>query len=187
MRGVIFIAFNEYVEHHFGYKALDALLVSGDYPNQGGFSMAESYCPSHLTKLVWALASQQRLDEAQVWFAFGDHAFGYLHQRFSEIYSNPSHPIFSNNTFEFVESLNILHFDELKKIYPKANFPRFEIQKRQNTLHLVYRSPLRLHDFVAGLLQGCCRHFSETIDIACQRHHQGSAQEYSEFLLTQLD
>jgi hypothetical protein len=128
--------------------------------------VAEAYCPSLLEDLVNALAQTCGKEINQVWYDFGYFAFTSLHKRFTSIYSNPNNPIFSKTVFDFIEKLNVIHLDELRKLYPNARFPRFEIYRNgDQSMTLVYKSTLDLSDLAEGLLQGCVDYFAENITI----------------------
>ena len=188
MRGVIFTGFTDFVEYKFGYTLLDELLLKRAYPNEGGFSPAEAYCPSMLVNLVKDLSQITNLETSTIWYESGKYMFEGLHQHFSGIYNNPANPIFSTNVFDFVEKLNVIHFDELKKLYPNADFPRFDI-KRYGDIKIVlqYNSRLRLSCFVHGLLEGCIQHFDEKIVIDKSIQNPGSEQEFSIFELVKVE
>lgn len=183
MRGIIFTTFSDFVEATYGYDVLDHILLQRDYPNGGGFSIGEAYCPSQLVNLVEDLATQVNLSSNHCWHDFGSYSFSSLHQNFSRLYTDESNPIFSKTTFDFVERLNVLHFDELRKIYPEANFPKFGITRTPNQVTLKYDSEMKLHYFVKGLLQGCIDHFGESILLSMKVGADSAGKEYSEFTL----
>lgn len=183
MRGIIFTTFSDFVETTYGYEVLDHILLQRDYPNGGGFSIGESYCPSKLVSLVEDLATQVNLSSDNCWHDFGSYSFSSLHQNFSRLYTDESNPIFSKTTFDFVERLNVLHFDELRKLYPQAHFPKFKITRDLTQVTLKYDSKMKLHYFVKGLLQGCIDHFEENIQLSMKVETDNTGKEYSEFTL----
>lgn len=161
----MFITFGDFVEREYGYATLDSILLKHTYPNQGGFSIAQDYCPSLLKQVVEDLSEARNTSIEDTWYDFGLFAFSNLYQRFARIYQNTHNPIFSTTLFDFLEQLNVIHLDELRKLYPHADFPRFEIYRTPNDerLTLIYSSKLQLNDFARGLLQGCINHFGESV------------------------
>lgn len=184
MRGVIFTTFNEYVESTFGYASLDTLLCSHEYPNQGGFSSADAYSATLLVQLVEDLSLLKEKDIPEIWVDFGTFAFGSLIQKFRDVYEEKKdNAIFSKDVFDFVEHLNEIHFNELQKLYPKANFPRFEITRNGDVMTLIYSSDLALHYLVKGLLTGCIHFFDEQIDLIMEFCPFEDKQHCSKFTL----
>jgi hypothetical protein len=54
----------------------------------------------------------------------------------------------------------------VKKLYPDAEFPRFEcVQRAAGTLEMTYRSTRPLADVAQGLIRGCIEHFGDRIDV----------------------
>ncbi|WP_168188908.1 heme NO-binding domain-containing protein [Thiomicrorhabdus sediminis] len=166
MRGVIFTTFNEFVENEFGYETLDYILLQGEFPNDGGFCAGETYNPAVLVEMLQHLSAKTDIEMNSLWYKYGFYAFTSLVTQFREIYDDKESPIFNDNVFDFVEQLNIMHFTELKKIYPNAQFPRFGIEREDDQITLIYSSEMKLHHFVKGLLSGCIHFFDEPLELS---------------------
>lgn len=55
---------------------------------------------------------------------------------------------------------------EVKKLYPDAEFPRFEVHSRApGRLEMIYRSRRPLADLADGLIRGCVAWFGDPIDV----------------------
>ena len=81
-----------------------------------------------------------------------------------------------------MEKQRIIHFDELKKLYPDAHFPKFSIERLARE-HIVieYASSRNLPYFVYGLIQGCLHYFHDTSSlrmITTKRHKSIEGAEY---------
>ena len=60
---------------------------------------------------------------------------------------------------------NVIHV-EVKKLYPDAELPSFECTREgPDRVVMVYRSPRRLSDLAAGLIEGCAEHYGEALDV----------------------
>ena len=156
MRGIIFQAFSDFIENTFDYETLDSLYMDSSYPNKGGFSVAGSYEPAYLVSMAEYCVGFFDNSLEKVYYSFGKFAFPYLINKYKKNYDGMYTPIVASNAFSFLRSLNILHHDELKKIYPDAKFPKFDIDVVSNK-HLIidYSSPLDLPYLVHGLIDGC--------------------------------
>jgi hypothetical protein len=57
----------------------------------------------------------------------------------------------------------------VKKLYPNAEFPRFEVRARApGRLEMVYRLHRPLADLADGMIRGCVAWFGDPIDVVRQ-------------------
>ena len=160
MRGIIFRTYLSFVKKNFGYEVLDEILLKDDYPNKGGFSSAGNYKTKYLNSLVENTTYLYDNSKNKVLEAFGRYAYGYLLDRFKQTYKTQNTPLHATNPYDFLEKLNLIHFDELKKLYPDAKFPKFDI-RRVSDEHIIieYSSYRNLPYLVNGLIKGCLDYF----------------------------
>lgn len=162
MRGIIFRTYLEFVKEKFGYAALDQLLNENDYPNKGGFSTAGNYSSKYLMSLIESSTKFFDNSQEQVIAAFGKYAFKYLVDMFKHSYKDANTPLHVDNSYDFLEKLNVIHFDELRKLYPDAKFPKFAIERiADQHITIEYASPRNLPIFVYGLIRGCLEYFKD--------------------------
>lgn len=166
MRGIIFTTFTDFMEYEFGYDILDKILLERDYPNMGGFSSGANYGIEYLYHIVNDSSKYFNGGSEELLYLFGKYAFRSLVLRFRKIYQNKNPFLLVDSAFDFIINLNDLHFEELYKLYPNAKFPRFDIVKENNSIELVYSSPLQLHYLVKGLLQGCLDFFEDSSTVS---------------------
>lgn len=160
MRGVIFKAYTEFVREKLDSKSLDQLLRSEKYPNKGGFSALGNYDTSHITSLINNSTKLFNTSKNEIVRGFGRFTYGYLHKRFKNMYMDKSEILNLDNPYDFLEKLNTLHFTELKKLYPNANFPEFEINRIEDQhIILEYSSFRDLPYLTYGLIEGCLEFF----------------------------
>lgn len=166
MRGIIFRTFTSFIETKFGYEKVDNLLLSDTYPNKGGFSTAGNYDVKYLHSLIKNSAYLFKNSQEQVQEAFGKFAFGFLLDRFKASYQDNASHLHSTNAYDFLENLNIIHFEELNKLYPDAKFPRFELNRLEKE-HIIieYCSAVNIPHFVFGLLQGCLKYYQDDSEV----------------------
>ena len=170
MRGVIFRTYLNFISDRFNHEVLDDILQKDDYPNKGGFSSAGNYKVKYLHSLISNTAYLFSNSKELVLSTFGEYAFKFLLDRFKKLYKNTNTPLHTDNAYDFLEQLNVIHFDELKKIYPDAKFPKFDIQ-RKDTRHIVieYSSHRNLPHLVYGLIQGCLKYFDENSSLSMEK------------------
>lgn len=160
MRGIIFKAYCEFIREKLDPKSLDKLLTSENYPNKGGFSALGNYKTSYMVLLIDQSTKLFNSSKNEILRSFGRFTYSYLHKRFKKIYLDESEILNLDNPYDFLENLNTLHFSELKKLYPNANFPEFEID-RIGSEHIVleYSSFRDLPYLTYGLIEGCLEFF----------------------------
>ncbi len=170
LRGIIFRAFLNFIEARFGYERVDALLSGNDFPNKGGFSGAGNYDPAYLLKMVTGCKGFCHGSEEEVLEAFGEFAFGFLSRRFKKTYEGTQSVLNAPTAYDFLENLNVIHLDELNKLYPDARFPRFDIE-RPDPRHIIieYASPLNLPSLVLGLIRGCLKEYGDPSGVTMER------------------
>ncbi|MFT7861143.1 MAG: heme NO-binding domain-containing protein [Sulfurimonas sp.] len=162
MRGIIFRTYLDFIKDKFGYATLDQLLQEGSYPNKGGFSTAGNYSSDYLLSLIESSTKLCKKPKEKVVESFGRYAFTYLLERFKHSYKGSNTPLHVKNPYDFLEKLNVIHFDELKKLYPDAKFPKFSIERISDEhITIEYASPRNLPLFVYGLISGCLEYFHE--------------------------
>ena len=170
MRGIIFRTYLNFMKDNFGYGTLDGILLRDDYPNKGGFSSAGNYPSLYLLSLVENSKYLFGNSTDKVLQAFGKYSFGFLLDRFKKSYAGTATPLHTKNAYDFLEKLNIIHFDELKKIYHDAVFPKFDIERAGNE-HIIieYSSHRNLPYFVYGLIDGCLKYFNENATLTIEK------------------
>jgi len=172
MRGIIFRAFTNFIESKFGYEKVDALLLADTYPNKGGFSTAGNYDVKYLNSLIKNSSHLFANSQDKVLETFGTYAFGYLVDKFKASYQGLDIKVHESNAYDFLENLNIMHFEELNKIYPDAKFPRFELN-RLGKQHIIieYCSPVNIPHFVLGLIHGCLKYYNDDSEVFMQKEY----------------
>ena len=160
MRGVIFRSYLSFLDVNFGYEKVDEILLSDEYPNSGGFSSAGKYDTKYLFTLIEKSAFLFNNSKEKLITEFGKYAFLYLLGRVKVMYKDKESPFHVDNAYDFLENLNQIHFEEVSKLYPNAEFPKFDIERIAEK-HIVfdYCSQLDLPNLVYGLTQGCLDYF----------------------------
>jgi hypothetical protein len=70
-------------------------------------------------------------------------------------------------SFDFLEGLDAIIHREVRKLYADAELPRFAVlERKHNSMVLLYESPRHFADLAEGLISACARHYGERLSIA---------------------
>jgi len=161
MKGVVFTEFIEMVEEHFSPETADRMLDESDLASGGAYTAVATYDHAEMMSLVGTLSRLVDQPENALVKAFGEHLFG----RFAVLY-----PVFFTDdvrcAFDFLARIDGVIHVEVKKLYPDAELPRFEVESRTpERLSLIYESSRHLGDLAEGLIKGCLRHYGEEVEM----------------------
>ncbi|MER0438781.1 heme NO-binding domain-containing protein [Emticicia sp. W12TSBA100-4] len=174
MKGIIFTEFFEMVEQKFDYTMVDKLLTNTQLPSGGVYTAVGTYSHTEMVSLVVSLSQETSIPIPDLLKVFG----GYLFKIFSKSYSH-----FIENApdaFTFLKSIhNYIHV-EVRKLYPDAELPHFEIEHPQpNILVMDYHSIRKMSDLAFGLIEACLEHFEENASISQEVvNHDGSLVKF---------
>jgi len=172
MKGLLFNELVEFAEDRFGGDVVER--VEGASAPYGA---VDSYPSEDLVALAVRLAGagSERLDV--LLRAFGERLFA----RFAALY-----PVFfvdADSTFEFLAQIDTTVHGEVQKLYPNAEFPRFNpVTEDADVMRLHYRSARPFADLAEGLLRGCIAHFGEHVEIR-REPASGPAGTAADFVL----
>ncbi len=174
MKGIVFTEFLDMVETTISADAVDDVIEAARIPSGGAYTAVGTYDHKEMVSLVGALSEYSGQPMPDLLHQFGRHLFG----RFVALY-----PVFFEGVEDALEFLarveGVIH-EEVLKLYPDAELPRFEARwTGPGALTLVYRSPRHMGDLAHGLIEGCVAHFGDPVSIRRQRLPDGA----EEFLL----
>ncbi|MEM6821343.1 MAG: heme NO-binding domain-containing protein [Verrucomicrobiota bacterium] len=160
MKGVVFTEFLEMVEDQFSDEIADELLDSCDLPSGGTYTAVGTYDHSEMVTLIVRLSELTGQSTPELIHVFGLYLFG----RFTVLY--PSFLEGVNSCMDFLEGIEDIIHAEVKKLYPDAQLPKFDVERPdRDTLIMIYRSERHLGDLAHGLIEQCITHFGESIHV----------------------
>ncbi len=175
MKGLVFTEFLEMVESAWSLDMVDTLIeragVSGAYTAVGTYPHAE------LLALVGALAAETGTPGADLVRAFGMHLFGRFTQAYPRFFQGHT------DSLDFLAGIEEVIHAEVRKLYPDAELPSFEVERDRNSLVLTYYSSHPFADLAWGLIEGCLRHFGDTAQVARETPPPGSGAQ-ARFVVT---
>ncbi|MDX6285824.1 MAG: hypothetical protein QOG53_1309 [Frankiales bacterium] len=155
MKGVIFNLLEQVVGDEFGEETWDTLLSQANL--SGAYTSVGSYPHEELVALV-VLASEatgRPVDDLVRWF--GRQALPLLYNRYPAFFDT------HQNTRSFLLTLNDVIHPEVRKLFPGAYAPTFEVDSNDpHAVSLSYESHRGLCLFAEGLIEGAADHFGET-------------------------
>ncbi len=162
MKGIVFTEFMNLVESKFGLKTADEIITHSDLESKGAYTSVGTYDYKEMLSLVSHLSSKTKLAKSILIKTFGEHLLNFFSIRYSNFFEN-------KNTFEILKTLdNHIHV-EVKKLYPKADLPKFSYeQNSEDVLTVIYKSNKPFADLAEGLISACVKHFNENIHISTE-------------------
>jgi hypothetical protein len=160
MKGIVFTEFLEMVETRFDPAMVDRIIVATHVPSGGAYTAVGTYDHGELWSLVAALSKATETPVPDLFRAFGQHLFGRFVTGFPHFFTGVA------SAFDFLTNLNGMIHVEVRKLYPDAELPRFEVLERSaSRMVLVYQSARHFADLAEGLIIGCAEHFRERLAI----------------------
>ena len=92
--------------------------------------------------------------------AFGGYLFGTFAKGYSDMLSG------IDSTFAMLSRLDDFIHPQVRKLYPDAELPGFEIvYKDEQRLNMIYTSSRKMPHFAVGLIHATADHFNETVEV----------------------
>jgi hypothetical protein len=160
MKGIVFTEFFEMVEEKFDYQMVDNLLNTTELESGGIYTSIGTYDYTEMVNLVVNLSHQSSIPVPDLLRAFG----GYLFKTFTKTYQHFIEKV--PDAFTFLGFIHDYIHVEVKKLYPDAELPHFDILRpHENTLIMNYSSARKMADLAYGLIEGCLEHYGEKASI----------------------
>lgn len=160
MKGIIFNLLEEVVTQHYGADTWDDLLAAAKV--DGAFTSLGSYEDDKLLRLVQAASQALNLPPDTIVRWFGTNAIPLLAKKYPGFFNR------HGNTRSFILTLNGIIHPEVRKLYPGADVPDFDMDASSpDVLVMGYYSKRKLCALAEGLITGAATHFCEKVTI----HH----------------
>lgn len=160
MKGVVFTEFLEMVEANYSASMVEDIITEANLPSGGAYTSVGTYPHQELVILLDILARKTGDDPSALLKAFGGIMFNNylrLHAKFFVSVTN------AFDMFAHVE--NYIH-KEVKKLYPDARPPHFDIEcHTPQRFTMVYRSPRPFSDLCEGLIHAVLEYYGEEAEV----------------------
>ena len=169
MKGIVFNLLEGVVTQHYGADTWDSLLSAAQL--DGAYTSLGNYPDDELIRLVGAASAALKLPPEVVIRWFGGEAIPLLVAKYPGFFSK------HRATRPFLLTINAIIHPEVRKLYPGADVPDFDLDASSpEVLVMGYYSKRKLCAFAEGLIDGAAKHFGEKAIIAhpsCM--HRGDA------------
>lgn len=159
MKGMVFTEFMDLVESNWSLDMVDTLIERSGVASGGAYTAVGTYPHEEMVALVVALSEETGIAVPDLIRTFGKHLFG----RFAQLYPRFFHGI--EGSFQFLGGIEDVIHAEVRKLYPDASLPTFEVEETPGRLVLTYISGHPFADLAEGLIEGCIAHFGEDIEL----------------------
>jgi hypothetical protein len=171
MKGLVFTEFLGFVRQQHGEDMVDDIIDASDLPSGGAYTAVGTYPHGEMFTLCSALAERTGTTAADLVRSFGDHLSGAFARSHPEFFER------AGNLFDFLESIEEHIHVEVRKLYPDAELPTFQVEQRTPTrIVLLYRSPRRMGHLSEGLIQGSARQFDVQVMVQSDPLDGGDGQ-----------
>lgn len=164
MKGIVFTEFLDLVEDKFGLEVLDKIITQSNLESGGVYTSIGTYSFSEMLQLLQHLSAHTNISIDDLLLVYAEHFFGVIEESYPGLLATYKDPIEMLSSIE-----NHIHV-EVRKIYPDAELPTFEVlEKTENSLTMVYKSSRAMHHFGLGLMNKTFEHFNSTASIVLEK------------------
>ncbi|WP_406683448.1 heme NO-binding domain-containing protein [Seonamhaeicola sp. MEBiC1930] len=164
MKGIVFSEFLELVEEKFGMEMVDKIINESNLESGGAYTAVGTYAFSEMLQLLQSLSGNTGISIDDLLLTYGEHFFKVLKENYSDMLAAYNGPLEMLSSIE-----NHIHV-EVKKIYPDAELPTFEVlEKTKTRLVMIYTSSRAMHYFGLGLMNKTFEHFNSSAEIVLEK------------------
>ena len=174
MKGIIFTEFLELVEKKFGLTMVDKIIEQSDLESGGIYTSVGTYEFGEMLQLISHLSNNTDISVDDLLLVYSEYLFAVLIKSYPNLVSHYKNPMDLLASIE-----NHIHV-EVRKIYPDAQFPTFELEERTDTkMIMVYKSSRALYMLGKGLMLETFKLFKVPVDIAIEKlNEEGTIVRY---------
>ena len=160
MKGIVFTEFLDLVEDKLGLEMVDTIINQSNLETKGVYTAVGTYEFSEMLALLKNLSANTSISIDDLLYTYAEHFFGVLETNYADLLATYKDPI------EMLASIeNHIHV-EVRKIYPDAELPTFEVvSKTSDQLIMIYKSSRAMHHFGLGLMTKTFEHFGSKAEI----------------------
>ena len=123
MKGIIFSEFLSHVETVFGAEACETMIIRAELPGGGAYTSVGTYDHAELVQMVTTLVEMTEVPPGKLLRDFGQYLFHRLAIAYGAMVAE------SHSSFDLLANVESYIHVEVRKLYPDAELPGFEICK----------------------------------------------------------
>ena len=151
---MVFTEFLDMVEQRHGIEVLDAVLTASGVEHLGAYTSVGTYDWRELVALAEALSERIDMPLPELLRGYGQHLFGVFVKSHASLFVDVT------SAFDFLENVEAFIHPEVRKLYPGADLPRFDVERNDQSMTVRYRSKRPFAQFARGLIEGCLLHYA---------------------------
>jgi hypothetical protein len=160
MKGIVFTGFLEMVEQRFGLETVDKIILNSKLESKGIYTSIGTYKFSEMISLISNLSKETNLDTSTLLYVYGRYFFDTLVKGHPDIFD------YYKTAFSLLAGIEKHIHVHVRKIYPEAELPYFDIQEESyNKLVLEYQSERAMYQFALGLMERTLEFYNEKANI----------------------
>lgn len=161
MKGIVFTEFLELVEEKFGLDVVNEIIEKSDLKSEGVYTAIGTYDFSEMLSLITNLSSLTKISVDDLLYTYGLHFFAVLEQNYPAIIEK------YDEAMDLLSSVDSHIHVEVRKIYPDAELPKFEVlDKTANSLTLKYTSSRSMYAFAMALIEKAFHHYNSEAKVS---------------------
>lgn len=158
MLGMVFNALKTMLEEKVSADYAEEVFTAAKLEHDGHYEDKQTYPDSELGKILDVLAKETDHSLDSLMYDFGYFWFGHL------VHSHGQMLAGREGLLELLEALDDDVHKEVKKLYPNASVPDFEVMSRtEHGMRLRYHSPRDLVSLAEGMLDAGAAHFNQNL------------------------
>ena len=166
MKGIVFTGFLEMVENKFGLETVDLLLEDIDLESQGIYTSVGTYDFSEMIQLLEKLSLNVNLPVNELIYSYGLYFFSVLTENYPAIFRQ------YKSAFEMLRSVEDHIHVQVRKIYPEAELPTFQVtHDDENYMEMIYISERGMYKFAQALIEKTCEYYHQNATITYTKLH----------------
>jgi hypothetical protein len=160
MKGIVFVKFVEMVESAFSVDMAGRMVEESQLPSGGVYTAVGTYDHHELKTMLGVLSRLTREPPEALLRRYGRFLFGEFFRLYPGVFEG------IGSSMDFVAGVESVIHVEVRKLYPDAELPSFEvIEHTPDRLEIIYRSERHLAELARGLIEACIDHFNDGIDL----------------------
>jgi hypothetical protein len=169
MKGVVFTEFLAFVAEVWGEDMVDDIIEASTLPSGGAYTSVGTYDHREIVCLLQELAHRAECSSQDLMRRFGFYLAGRFAALFPDFFNRAS------SFYAFLASVDDHIHVEVKKLYPDAELPSFEVLHIDGpTMSMRYRSTRKMESLADGLIRGSANHFGKTVNVTTSDGEEGS-------------
>jgi hypothetical protein len=162
MKGIVFTEFLVLVEEKFGLDVVDHIIRDVALESKGVYTSVGTYKFEEMLALLTSLSALKSISINDLLHVYGLHFFAVLFKQHPDIFEMYKDPL------DLLSSIEKHIHVHVRKIYPNAELPRFEVLSRTGSrLEMVYYSSRSMYSFALGLMENTFQHYNSSASITC--------------------